>query len=411
MDTPQQLKHAYRGQQPSRGVHWLRGLRWPEEIVGSRWRVAAIVFFEIACVNSLLPRMFDEGVYQGWFGVIASCVITIALIVHPRFRESSMFIVALVMYMCLAVTIARTSIEVVIPTAYSTYLASAWSRPPWRRVWLALLLLGVALVCVLAVWDARRVGLTVTVGTAEASPWITVMAFIGSSWLGVGFFWLLGIQKRRRVEDLELLRERAEMAGIVERTRIAREMHDIIAHNLSGIIALADGARYAAAQNHTIATDALQTISDQGRSSLKQMRGLLSVLREDNGRSLNAAPGVKEMTQLLAEARRAGLEVKIDGLQDIPEQAPELVQFTTYRVLQELLTNMLRYASGPGMIRIDALHGSIRIHAENPSEPGNRKKSVGFGLRGIRERAQAHGGKMHQRIEDGVFIVEVEIPL
>lgn len=355
--------------------------------------------------------MFDDGVYQGWFGVIASCVITIALLVHPRFRESSILIVAVVMYMCLAVAESRTSVEIVIPTAYATYLASAWSRPPWRRVWLVLLLIGVALVCVLAVWDASQVGLTVSVGTTEASPWITVMAFIGSSWLGVGFFWLLGIQKRRRVEDLELLRERAEMAGIVERTRIAREMHDIIAHNLSGIIALADGARYAAAQNPAVATDALQTISDQGRSSLKQMRGLLSVLREDSGRTLNAAPGVKEMTQLLAEARRAGLEVKIDGLHDIPEEAPELVQFTTYRVLQELLTNMLRYATGPGTIGIDVRHGSIRIHADNPCDPGNRTNAIGFGLKGIRERAQAHGGKMQQRIENGLFIVEVEIPL
>lgn len=388
-------------------------LTWPRGVFGSPWRVAAIVFLAAVIADSVLPRVFDVSAAQGWLGVVVIVGVTAAFLVHPRFREGAIGVVAALLFVSTASLELRSSIEAMVPTAYATYLASAWSRPSWRRVWLPLLLVGVALVDLLAVRGVVTGGLPVTVGTVETQPLPTAIAFIGSSWLGVGFFWLLGVQKRRRVEGMELLRERAEMAGVIERTRIAREMHDIIAHNLSGIIALADGARFAAAKDPKVATEALETISAQGRSSLQQMRGLLSVLRDESTRELTAAPGAKEMAQLVAEARRSGLDVEVTGLDEVPSEAPELVQFTCYRVLQELLTNMLRYSpTKAGRITISGASGRIVLRSENPMAAGTGagQQGAGYGLRGVRERAQAHGGRMQQAIENGNFVVEVEIP-
>ncbi|XLN83689.1 histidine kinase [Corynebacterium tuberculostearicum] len=116
--------------------------------------------------------------------------------------------------------------------------------------------------------------------------------------------------------DQQLLIERAEMAGAVERNRIAREMHDIVAHNLAGVIALADGARFAAAKNPAAATEALETIASTSRDSLKQMRGLLSVLRDGDSRADTKAPGASDIAGLISEARRSGFDIIVHGLEE-----------------------------------------------------------------------------------------------
>ena len=96
----------------------------------------------------------------------------------------------------------------------------------------------------------------------------------------LGFFWMLGLNGRRRDRELMALRDRAELAAIAERTRIAREMHDIVAHSLTAVIAQADGGRYIAAKHPDKAVEALENIASTARSSLGQMRQLLSVLRD-----------------------------------------------------------------------------------------------------------------------------------
>ena len=152
-------------------------------------------------------------------------------------------------------------------------------------------------------------------------------------------------------------------------------MHDIVAHNLAGVIALADGARFAAAKNPAAATEALETIASTSRDSLKQMRGLLSVLRDGDSRADTKAPGASDIAGLISEARRSGFDITVHGLEDLPTESDELYQFTVYRVVQEILTNMLKHSRDKrGVLRFGSTGNGLvlslsLIHISEPTRP------------------------------------------
>jgi signal transduction histidine kinase len=151
----------------------------------------------------------------------------------------------------------------------------------------------------------------------DSSPY--EFTFAGAVSLGVigAGIWTTGTLRRTRMREMQGLRERArlleleraqesELAAVGERTRIAREMHDIIAHTLTVVIAQADGGRYAAQQDPSAAVTALATIADNGRQALADMRSLLGVLRDDGPRDIRAVPGVTDIPDLVS---RYGPEV------------------------------------------------------------------------------------------------------
>lgn len=242
-------------------------------------------------------------------------------------------------------------------------------------------------------------------GTANAN-WI-VGLFI-SRFSPSLYFWLMGIMIRQRENKLAILSEKAELAGTLERNRIAREMNDIIAHNLSGVIALADGARYSAVRNPQVAVDTLEVISETSRDALHQIRGLLSVLREGEGRDRHSAPGVTDISALVSDARRNGLELMVTGLDSLPDDLPPLLQFTLYRTVQELLTNMLKYSSTrTGSIRVEKVGRTISLYSRNPTEDGD--SPGGLGLVGMQERLHTQGGVLEVERKDGDFLVKVQV--
>ncbi len=136
--------------------------------------------------------------------------------------------------------------------------------------------------------------------------------------LSILVVWLWGRVELRKVQTMEVLAARAELAAVEERNRIAREMHDIVAHSLSGIIAQADGGRYAASQDPAAAIAALQTISKSGREALAQMRDVLSVLHDSDALGRTAAdgdgvkPGVEQIPALINDATLAGLQIRFE---------------------------------------------------------------------------------------------------
>lgn len=222
------------------------------------------------------------------------------------------------------------------------------------------------------------------------------------------FFWISGSNKRTVKVQRQILQEKAALAGTLERTRIAREMHDIVAHSLSGVIALADGARYSAAKEPKVAVKTLETIAETSREALTQMRGLLSVLREDGQRDTRSAPGVADLSTLVREARRNGLELTVMGLKDIPEDLPVLTQFIIYRTVQELLTNMLKYSStATGGLTVKIENRAVVIHSRNPMQ--ENKGESGYGLIGMGERVRAQGGTLDVKRKDGEFLVEARV--
>src|SRR5699024_165308 len=123
-----------------------------------------------------------------------------------------------------------------------------------------------------------------------------------------------------------------------ERMRIAREMHDVIAHSLSVVIAQADGGRYAAKTDPAVATGALETIAQTGREALAQTRSLLGFLRaeEDDERSSSPLPGVADIGSLIADVRSAGLPVSVTELDDVDRgRLAEGASLAVYRIVQE----------------------------------------------------------------------------
>ena len=206
-------------------------------------------------------------------------------------------------------------------------------------------------------------------------------------------------------------RARVAQAQTAERSRIAREMHDIVAHTLAGITALADGARYASKHNPEVARDALETISAESRTALSQMRGLLSVLRDDDAAApTGTAPGHRDFTALFNEARARGLDLSVVGFDELPEDVSPLTLFTLYRVCQEAITNMLRHAPAPeGALTFSADAKSVRVEAVNAAAKSKHGPD-GFGLVGIRERVAAHGGRVNVTDDRGEFVLTAEVP-
>lgn len=282
------------------------------------------------------------------------------------------------------------------------------SRVPRRdRAWLTVWLLAIPTVALFTHglfaedWPGGQ-----SVGRAAA---IAARAVV-LSWVFLGFFFLLGAQLRNRREKISELEQQIEFAHVRERTQIAREMHDIVAHTLAGITALADGARYASKADPQVAQEALATISAESRTALTQMRGLLSVLRDDDGAPTGATPGRRDFAALFDDARNRGLDLTVTGFDELPEDLPALTQFTLYRICQEAITNMLRHASTPqGAITFSADAKSVRVEAVNAASKSKHGPD-GFGLVGIRERVAAHGGRVSVTNDGGEFVLTAEVP-
>ncbi|WP_016935844.1 sensor histidine kinase, partial [Rhodococcus sp. R1101] len=203
------------------------------------------------------------------------------------------------------------------------------------------------------------------------------------------------LTERNRLLELERLKE-AELAATQERTRIAREMHDIVAHSLTAIIAQADGGRYAAAANPQTAADVLGTIADTGRRALTDMRSLLSVLREDSPREFTTTPGVDDVPALVEQVRASGLEVAlvVDGR---VREVSDGFGLSVYRIVQESLTNVLKHAGPRAHARVCLEWRSEMLVVEIVDDGRGAAALVearpgGQGLTGIEERARLHGG-------------------
>jgi signal transduction histidine kinase len=220
--------------------------------------------------------------------------------------------------------------------------------------------------------------------------------------------WALGRMRRLRIRDEARLEERArllelesaqqgQLAAQAERARIAREMHDVVAHSLSVTISQADGGRYAAQHTPEAAITALETISATGRQALADMRALLGVLRDDSTQQLTPQPDTEAIKDLVEQVRGSGLTVELEVLGE-PILLPPGPGLAAYRIIQESLTNVLKHA-GPQVkawVRLAWLSEALEIRVEDdgrgaaatPATPGSQ------GLIGMRERATLYGGQL-----------------
>ncbi|PQZ59179.1 MULTISPECIES: sensor histidine kinase [unclassified Microbacterium] len=219
----------------------------------------------------------------------------------------------------------------------------------------------------------------------------------------------------------QLARERdqqARIATLAERARITREIHDVVAHSVSVMVSLADGASALAEKDPQRSKSAIQEIGEVGRQSLVEMRQLLGALGDDSDDGeeqspLRPNPGLSELTALVETFRTAGLPVTVRTDGTAPS-SPAL-QNTIHRIVQESLTNALRYAKDPRevLVKLDFRGDVLVIEVTDDGRQGPPAPSVGSGrgLVGVRERARLAGGTVEAGpLAEGGWRVRVQIP-
>ncbi|HTE60491.1 MAG TPA: histidine kinase [Solirubrobacteraceae bacterium] len=285
-----------------------------------------------------------------------------------------------------------------------------------------------------AVTQPRRVALAaaavVVVGVVLAIPrwdegnWLR--GFIGLSSLAIAAY-VLGTSTRTRRALVASLHERAErlererdqqgqLAAAAERARIARELHDVVAHNVSVMIALSDGASYAVDEDPARAKSAMRTASRTGRQALGELRRLLGVLRDgDREAQFAPQPGLAQLDELLQDVRSAGVPVSYEVTGGPSRPLPAGLELAVFRIVQEALTNTLKHA-GPGAeAQVRMLHGHdvLEVEVLDTGKPRPRARADGAaGLRGMRERAAVYDGELDAGpAPEGGWRVHLVLPL
>ena len=416
----------------SRVQSYLRDNRgWMNIIV-----VAHMQFF--CCVLSVA---FING--YGWIPLISALCSTTALYFRYRFPYGSIYVVIAALCLTLVTpfpdSLAITCYPPVSLAAYHT--GRHWTRRARFRAlilgWVGALAVTVqASLSFLYHWDdiPARIFICLMLGVLCGSIFTV--------------FWFLGDSRRMRELRSEEFKERARrleyeqeqerrLAAQDERTRIAREMHDIVAHSLSSIISQADGARYAAASARTaraqqaqqteqtestpdIAEQTLELIADTARDSLTQMRSLLGLLRTDEATAYAPVPTLNDVPALVEQSRRAGLPVTFTGITGtMARTLPQGAELAAYRTVQEALTNALKHS--PGAATTVTIHWGdevLQLRVENEPVSSAVAQHIarpvpgsGNGLRGMSERIALYHGTLTYGLQpDGGWLVEAALP-
>ena len=209
--------------------------------------------------------------------------------------------------------------------------------------------------------------------------------------------------------------EEAARATASERARVARELHDVLAHNLSVMVIQASAARRVVDQDPGAAIEAAELISRTGREALSELRYVFGPVRKEEGDTLGASPGLANINQLASRAHRAGLPVEVQVAGE-PIQVSPGVDLTAYRVIQEALTNTLKHAHGaratvtvqyePRELIVEVLDNGV-----GAADNGTPVDGGGHGLVGMRERVALYGGKLEASERDGGFAVRARLPV
>jgi signal transduction histidine kinase len=220
------------------------------------------------------------------------------------------------------------------------------------------------------------------------------------------------VASRRAVADAE-----QEVAAEQERTRIARDMHDVVAHSLAVVVAQADGARYLRKSDPEAVDDALLTISTTAREALSDVRVLLAQLR--HSQTHTAQPTLVDLDRLFEQMRSSGLDIRQDVTGD-PMHLGTSGQLAVFRIVQESLTNALRHADISREVAVRfawTLHGlDLRVASALRPPTGKTGElrvptaTLGHGISGMRERALLVGGQLTAAEENGLFVVHAWLP-
>jgi signal transduction histidine kinase len=275
----------------------------------------------------------------------------------------------------------------------------------------------------LAVWTSRRefvIGTTVFVTAVMASALLPDGGVRGSVLFAmVGVIALLIVRnivkdREQRAELAERERDVAAREAVVEeRARIARELHDAIAHNVSMVVMQAGAERRVLEKGGGSPHEVLETIEQVGRGALTEMRRLIGMLRSDGGDPLAPEPGLADVPLLVTQVREAGLPVDL-RIEGEPQQLPLGIELSAYRIVQEALTNALKHA-GDARASVLVRYGEDSLELEITDDGAGAAGPVvsgGHGLVGMKERVALYGGQFDARQRPGRgFAVRVLLPV
>jgi len=270
---------------------------------------------------------------------------------------------------------------------------------------------GLAFTAPIAVVIAHRGGLALAFSSGDGSKAVAL------SFLQLAAFWLAGVFVHARRQAVSLaarnaaLQHQAEQAAAAERARIARELHDIIAHHLSVVVLHAAGARASGGADPAT----LEEIEHSGRQALTETRRLFGVLRDpDQETGRDPQPGIGDLPALAESLRAAGLEVSL-SIDGDHTTLPPAVNVSAYRIVREALTNVLKHA---GPARAEVTVGcadsavTIEVTDDGPGNPAPPELTGGQGLAGMRERVALFGGDLRAGPRPGGgFTVCARLPI
>jgi signal transduction histidine kinase len=246
------------------------------------------------------------------------------------------------------------------------------------------------------------------IGMVTVAVWLTALL------LRTRRLYVVSLEERAATAE----RERdhlARIAVVEERARIARELHDVVAHSLAVMIAQSDGGVYAYDRNPERALGALRTVGVVGREALTEMRRLLGVLREPDGDAAVERPrrALDQLALLIERSREAGLAVRAEFDPAAPA-LPAGVELAVYRIVQEALTNAIKHG-GPGaaaMVGVRYLPGAVEVIVRSRGARPVAARPGGHGLVGMRERVVMYGGAFRAGPRlDGDWEVQARIPV
>ncbi|MET7751597.1 histidine kinase [Micromonospora sp. NPDC005367] len=261
-----------------------------------------------------------------------------------------------------------------------------------------------------AAYVVLAVALDLVGGTERADGYLTfyvalVLVWAAGSWLRA--IWAAEAERRLRV---------AEETRTAERTRIARELHDVVTHHVTAMVVQTEAARYLTGAPDRL-DDTLNAVTDTGRRAIGDLRHLLDLL--DPGHDTAArTPSLRELCTLVEQTRRAGQPVELTE-EGTPSESAGSAELVAHRVVQEALTNALKHAHGSPTavsVRYDDREITVEVSTAgvNPESAGARQRPAGGsgrGLVGLRERVDALGGEFSaDRRADGGFVVRARIP-
>lgn len=413
-ETRQRLPH-----QLTQTSRWMQASQW--------LRTRPLVVDSLLAVGAAIPfagwslAVVLDVTHLPWSLALALAVIAIhASLAFRRVAPARSFVAVSVSSLALVLIPGTPSIPpslVVFPMSLYAYCAHGEHKAPAFGLAVAVAGAGVL---------TTQWALGGHAATASLAPIVvlgTLLAYVLAAW-SLGLFrriqlaYVAALVDRATRAEAER-EEQARRAVLDERTHIAREMHDVIAHSLAVIVSQAQGGQYAARSDPAQAAAALATIANAGRQALADMRGLLGVLRPDAPQSVapgedgwNPQPTLSELPQMLDRVRAAGLPVECHTINPMYPLGPT-AELALYRVVQEALTNTLKHAGSGARANIqfnwdrDGLNLTICDTGHHPA-PAH---GGGHGLIGMRERLAAVGGRVTAGpVPEGGFVVQAWVP-